>query len=259
MDTSLSKALIIVAGLLLAMIVIAFMTFSFKRIGTWAAASDEKTLIEQKDKFNKEYEVYDKDLMYGVDVISCLNKALSNNDKITDEKFVTGDTYDESYEVKVKLTIKSALNESITVYYMSNNKELGYSDSGPSGVKIEDAKFDFIEKNTAYFQNITNFQKNQSLKTMTSECKIKKVTEFNLTKDKNAVGESELRSLLSVSNAISETVKNKDKTNSAKENSWTKAEFKSALYDLKTRKFKCTKLDYNTETGRVNYIEFKEL
>ena len=67
MDTSLSKALIIVAGVLLAMLVVAFITFSFQRMGTWATANDQELLAEQKEKFNKEYEAYDKNLMYGVD------------------------------------------------------------------------------------------------------------------------------------------------------------------------------------------------
>ena len=39
---------------------------------------------------------------------------------------------------------------------------------------------------------------------------------------------------------------------------WTKAVYKSALYDLKTRKFKCTNLTYS-DSGRVNYIEFEEI
>ena len=260
MDTSLSKALIMVAGVLLAMIVIAFVAHSFMQIGGWATTQDDEVLIAQKEKFNKEYEVYDKNLMYGVDLISCLNKALSNNEKITNRSVVNGDTYDETYEIKVKVTLKNSdLTESMTVYHMVNNKETKYNDGdGPTGVEIKDAKFSFSNSN--YQNEISNLKANDDLLTRSSlECKkINNITEFNLTKDGNAAGEEQVRALLAVSNAISETVKNKDKTSSSKEDSWTKAEFRSALYDLKTRKFRCTSLTYS-ESGRVNYIEFTEI
>lgn len=259
MDTSLSKALIMVAGLLLAMIVIAFVTFSFRKMGTWATASDDQLLSEQKDKFNKEYEVYDKSLMYGVDVISCLNKVLSNNEKITNGSVVNGEKYDESYEVKVKVTIKEnkPLQESIDVYYMSNNKELAYQTGGPNDVFLENVEFSFIKNNTKYLTDISKFKANDSLEKRNESCK-KLATEFNLTKDGNGEGETDLRALLSVSNALSEVKKNPDKSSASKSDGWTKAEFKSALYDLKTRKFKCASLTYS-EAGRVNYIEFKEI
>ena len=123
MDTSLSKALIIVAGVLLAMIVIAFMTYTFRQIGSWSSTSQDEVLVEQMQKFNKEYEAYDKDLMYGVDVISCLNKAKSNNDKINN-KF--GESIDASYEVKVTVYLlgennKVELSESLEVSHLSND------------------------------------------------------------------------------------------------------------------------------------------
>lgn len=117
MDTSISKALIMVASVLLAMIVIAFMTFTFNRTGTWATTQDQEKLTEQIQKFNKEYEAYDKDLMYGVDVISCLNKVLANNDKITSEKVINGEKYDISYAVDAEVAITSDMQESIIVMY----------------------------------------------------------------------------------------------------------------------------------------------
>ena len=131
MDTSISKALIMVASVLLAMIVIAFMTFTFNRTGTWATTQDQEKLTEQIQKFNKEYEAYDKDLMYGVDVISCLNKVLANNDKITNEKVINGEKYDVSYAVNAEVEITSDMQESIIVMYRQrgasreNTQEVG--------------------------------------------------------------------------------------------------------------------------------------
>lgn len=265
MDTSLSKALIMVASVLLAMIVIAFITFSFGRIGMWATTSDDELLKEQKDKFNKEYEVYDKDLMYGVDVISCLNKALSNNDKIKEKKYVTGDMLDRSYEIQVKVGLKSKeLKESIEVYYMpdsissfSKKEEYSYANNeGISDVDLEKAGFKFI--NNENYKNLSSFDKMTKLKTNTNSKVNLETTELLLTKD--STDSDKIIQLLEASNTISEIVKNKDPETKSKGKGegWTKAEFKSALYDLKTRKFKCVEIKYS-EAGRVNYIEFKEI
>lgn len=258
MDTSLSKALIMVASVLLAMIVIGFITFSFRRMGTWAQTSDDELLTKQKDKFNKEYEVYDKDLMYGVDVISCLNKALSNNDKISEKKYVTGDMLDQSYEIKVKVSLKSKeLAESLEVYYTPNNIS-GFSDKnnytyqngvGIDDVDLEEAGFKFIDNEN--YMKLSKFKKNDKLKTKTDDKVDLESKEITLSKD--STENDKIIQLLEASNSISEIVKNKDKTKN-----WTKAEFRSALYDLKTRKFKCVNLTYS-EAGRVNFIEFKEI
>ena len=257
MDTSLSKALIIVAGVLLAMLVVAFITFSFQRMGTWATANDQELLAEQKEKFNKEYEAYDKNLMYGVDVISCLNKALSNNDKIQKKML------DASYEVKVTVSLKQdkPLQESIEVYHMNENgKELKYAnDKGCSNVTlkdvedVEDVEFEFLSKS---YKDISNFDKSTQLKTQNQSCK-KIATTMQLTKDGNATGEADLRALLSVVDTLSEVVKNSESKRTESDN-WTKAEFRSALYDLKLRKFKCTKVGYSDQ-GRINEISFEEI
>lgn len=271
-----SKALIIAAGVLLAMIVIAFMTYSFRQLGSWATEQDQALLTEQRDKFNKEYEVYDKDLMYGVDVISCLNKAKSNNDQITDAKYVTGDMYDSSYEVKVKVTLtkednnhnKIPLEETITVYHIkvSDRKERAYAtNDGPTkgnssqNYTLADMskKFKFLDKD---YKKISKFDSSTKLISQNNACDgLDNVFEFNITATKSGPNEKETRDLLSLSDTLSEVVKNTDKSTSAMETGWTKAEFKSALYDLKTRKFTCSDLRYDANTGRVNYIEFTEM
>ncbi len=260
MDSSATKALIMVASVLLAMLVIGFVTFTRNRTSDWATTQDEKILTEQKDKFNKEFEAYDKDLMYGLDVISCLNKAKSINDQIVEEKYVTGDKYDVLYEVKVKVELKTGLEESIEVYHKQKGlatEEKYAADAGPNWVQLKEAEFSFIKKDTEYFKKATTFK--PETKPLQTKNNKKTTTEYNLTKDKNASGEGELRALLSVTDTLSETKKNKNQAEAVKENSWSRAEFKSFTYDLKTRKFTCTRMDYSSETGRINNIVFEEL
>jgi len=149
------------------------------------------------------------------------------------------------------------LEDSIVVYHMKNQNESRYPENeGLNNVRLEDVGFDFLNKPYVQF---STFTANTQLKTQTEICK-KTEKEFELTARLSGSGTNEesLRDLISVSDQLSEIVKNPDKVNAVKSDSWTKAEFKSALYDLKTRKFKCTALDYS-EAGRVCYIEFKEM
>lgn len=266
MDNSISKALIMVASVLLAMLVIAFIVHSFMQVGNWATTQDDELLTEQKDKFNKEYEVYDKKLMYGVDVISCLNKALSNNDRINKRKVVNGETYDEDYAVKCSVKINTKLQESITVYYTENGatreKEGGDWDSG---YKLNEMtkKFTFLGVSGA-----SQFNDNTELKSQFKSSDMGPgiyVLTYDWNKDPNS-NEGKLRAKLEVSNDLIETIKNTgnlecksiDSEGKLDGKVWTKAVYKSALYDLKTRKFKCTNLTYS-DSGRVNYIEFEEI
>lgn len=257
MDNSISKALIMVAGVLLAMIVIAFIAHSFMQIGNWATTSDQETLTKQIQEFNKEYEVYDKALMYGVDVISCLNKARSNNERIINKAVVNGDAYDESYEVKVSIEItKKDLQESIIVYCtQGNNREIETS-NWDSGYKLAEMnpKFEFLES------NVSKFKEYYSLKTQYEDTEMK-IGKYELTYNKIGTNETILRKQLDILKGgdLSEVVQNKKleyKTSDGK--IWTKAVYRSALYDLKTRKFKCVAIKYGANS-RINYIEFKEI
>ena len=264
MDTSLSKALIMVAGVLLAMIVIAFVTFSFRRIGTWATTSDEQELSEQKEKFNKEYEVYDKNLMYGVDVISCLNKAKSNNDKISS---TYAEKVDASYEIKVRVELtpssgnKANLDESLTVYHIvkeDDEREIAYTTgNGPNvgNIKINNPNLGFKFLNTNYSNLSTSITSNANNFICSIQNTVKVDSTLELTKD--TPENSDIMKLLDASDAISQVVKNSDYNSRNNPEGWTKVEFKSALYALKQKKFKCTGITYK-ESGRVDTISFKE-
>ena len=256
MESSISKALIIAAGILLAMIVIAFVTFSFRKMGEWATEQDQAILVEQKDKFNKEYEVYDKDLMYGVDIISCLNKVKSNNDKIEENRVISGERYDQTYKITVKFTINDKLSEAIRIYYIDQNtrKEREYQTEQPN---IDLDRIDKIFDVSDPYKNsgisvIRDFSRN--LQKYSGETAIQGEYTLGLSSETSDT----VKALLSISNEVRQTRKNKKSTASQK-GSWTKAVWETPLYDLKTRRFTCTNLTYNATTGRVNYIEFKEL
>ena len=74
-----SKALIIAGGVLLAMIVISLFYAVFRGMGEAAGSASQDSAQKELSAFNTAYEAYDKKVMYGMDIVSVLNMAISNN------------------------------------------------------------------------------------------------------------------------------------------------------------------------------------
>lgn len=81
-----------------------------------------------------------------------------------------------------------------------------------------------------------------------------------LDKEKKQINKSgSLYKLANLSNLdLKVTIKNKD-TDSKSLRKWSTVIWKTALYDLKTRRFRCDGIEYNTQTGRVSKISFSEI
>ena len=76
-----SKALLIAGGVLIAIIIITMFIMMFNRLSSIQKEQEEQTKIEQLAAFNAEYEAFNKKVMYGVDVITLINKVADNNKK----------------------------------------------------------------------------------------------------------------------------------------------------------------------------------
>ena len=94
-----SKALIIAGGILLAIITLSILVYSYNNITIYQDEKEKNELQEQITKYNAEYEGYNKKVMYGTDVISVLNKAISNNET---KKVSNGNEYFVNVTVDVK-------------------------------------------------------------------------------------------------------------------------------------------------------------
>ena len=93
-----AKALEIAAGALTAILIMSLIAYFFSTARLSPLEEDSRDVAEQLAKFNLEYEVYDKKAMYGADVISCLTKAQSNNEKYVEgQKYLTGSEYGPTY------------------------------------------------------------------------------------------------------------------------------------------------------------------
>ena len=263
------KALEIAAGVLLGVILMALVVYFFKTAGEWPQQEAETISVEQTSKFNLEYEVYGKKGMYGVDVISCLNKAIDNDDKYLGDQskfgFLVEGRNPKEYVINVFVKTKTKqLDESLEVRYIDKNlsykeRTLSSTETLTAGIKMSDVFGN--ERFSTKMQNCTAFRANDDFKTNYGKS-ISLGEPVNgyyslLNSDLSQYNETVLYNLLKfASDNMKITVKN---TDSSKLNKWSSATWTTALYSFKTKRFKCDEIKYSDVTGRVNEIYFSEL
>ena len=76
---NISRAIIIVGGMLLAILIISLLVFLFNKISILPSEQTQQHSELGIVEFNRSYEVYQKPLMYGTDIISIINKAVDHN------------------------------------------------------------------------------------------------------------------------------------------------------------------------------------
>jgi len=92
-----AKALLIAAGIMFAMMIISLIAYMSSSITEMGEAQESKRAAEQLAAFNAEYEAYNKQLMYGTDIVTVINKAqedgitiVVNETTITEASFTIG-------------------------------------------------------------------------------------------------------------------------------------------------------------------------
>ena len=275
-----ARALEIAAGVLIGVLLMALIVYFFKTMGEWPQQQDDMMSSEQTSKFNLEYEVYGKKGMYGVDVISCLNKAKDNNDKYLPEAkdklgFLASGSYPDEYVINVFVHMNdSKLKESLEVYYIDQNNatrqkyEFGTGEISDTIGSVFGSQINFnkLEKNGL---KVTNFQADYKLSDAANITEAVNLGEPNsangyyslleISDDgKHVSSKTVLEQLLQfTSTNLKVTVQNTFGNCSL--NVWSSATWTTALYDLKTKRFKCEEIKYSEKTGRVNEIYFSEL
>jgi len=70
---------------------------------------------------------------------------------------------------------------------------------------------------------------------------------------------AQIAALLSTVSIMEQTIVNSPIPTSHNATDWYSATWKTAAYDFKTRKFRCTGVHYNDNTGYVDKISFEEI
>lgn len=114
-----SKALLIAGGMLLAMMILVLLISLATSISDVTESQDRKQLTQQLVQFNKQYEAYNKTRMYGIDVITVVNKAVDYNKTL--------DTDEEEYKINIILNLKQNFDRTKqeVIQYGNGNIEEG--------------------------------------------------------------------------------------------------------------------------------------
>ncbi len=283
-----TEALYIAAGTLLGVMIISIVVFFFRRVGSLQEQQDRIMTADQLAEWNNVYLAYNKKIMYGTDLISVLNKAQSNNEKYVNGKgFLTGYKYTNSYLINIEFTLNSPLQDTITFYYfddLNKKQEFAYtSGEGPDNPEDKEI-FDLF---SAY--NITSYTTNNNDEKINKKLSKEGISqsEDSIFTNKNATGNTEVYKLLDDNYELNSTVGSlmklannmkMDVTNDGDNISqevivspsgvtqtrkgWSHVSWVTCLSDLKSRKFSCTGVEYDTsseQTGRIIKMTFAEL
>lgn len=217
-----TNALLIAGAVLISVIILAALFLAFTQLQEYPKQQAEMERIAQIERFNREYLSYQKSRMYGTDVITVINKAISNNKKYED--------YDSVYDINVIFTLKSDITATATIYKPSLD-ENGKRD-GKMDITVEDKDFCEGYKLGVIFEKNTQFNL---------------LSEPDKTKDRM---NDKIQELLAYGNQ--ETVK-------ISTDEWNYKIIDTGFKQFKRKLFKCTDVSYNVETGRINSMTFEEI
>lgn len=80
-----SKALIMAGSMLLAMLIVSLLIMGWNRISDYNKKEEESETLEQIAEFNKEFESYNKKIVYGYEIVSLNNLINDTNTRYSEE------------------------------------------------------------------------------------------------------------------------------------------------------------------------------
>lgn len=254
-----AKALGIAGGVLIAIVILASLLYTFKRMSQIPEQQEYQKEVQELSKFNQQFEAYNKKLMYGVDVVSCLNKVIDNNKK-------SKEYADGAYDIDIEIEITSDIYDRFEIYYINSNlkKEAQMTSStdlsnyglgsGKTVGSIFTKKENYAGK-VSMVKETTSFSDIQGSNSSTGESwGVKSKLSKKIYKSEDDKDNEKLLDLSKDTTNMERVEINPDKTSKER---WTKIIWKTAAYDFKSKRFKCSKVEYNSE-GRVNKICFVE-
>ncbi len=252
---NITKALLIAAGVLLAVMILSLLVIFGGQISGYFSAQHENKIIEQDAEFNAKFENYNGQTIRGNELISVMNKVVNYNTSIVG---IEGD-YD-----------KVIMSVDFKGYQNSANNNFKYSSSDRS---IFEGKMNGnILKNTTASDNnlekITNLSSTLISGTGLSDTQLQRLTAEiqNIAIDEqlasNRLSKQEKDSLKDTRIKKLQNILGASKTNNLSDTDLTNIVNATKKYyqytQLKRAMFKCTSVTHNTNktSARVNGITF---
>lgn len=225
-----ASALQMAGGLLLALLLISLLVFTFNIINRTEDTRTDQKMIQESEEFNRKFLAFEKSSMYGTDVISILGLAISNNETYNQSTTMHPDgRYDSRVDgsINVVFTLKEPVTAVTRVY--NYNREWN-----PTTKKYD---VDWIEDEAQ--RGITPiFEANRKYSLYLS--------------DSPSTAEKDIFDKI-ISIAVNGNAAISVKTVGRKR---TEVDG-SGFNDFKKRIFECAEIRYN-QTGKINYMSFIE-
>lgn len=121
-----SKALLIAGGVLIAILILSVLVVTINIINSNQKAKEQALVTEQLVEFNQKYEAYNKKALRGTEIITVMNMAIENNNKM--EVADVG----EKYFINIKLDLKNTYTSTTTTIYKATGEKEEKDKSGKS-------------------------------------------------------------------------------------------------------------------------------
>lgn len=257
-----TKALLIAAGVFLAIMLLSLLVVGYNRISNFYSQQSQLRVEEQADKFNKQFQGYNRENIRGSELISFMNKVIDYN---ASQSYEEGTGYER---IKVTIEIGGYLSDFsydssqgtsiITRTITNTNGNDANADKNLTAITNTPSRL--IEKaNNARITNMTD-TKLQKLTTEISYILIDETSTENYASEKRRIRKQLIDNILGIQIETDE----KNYITSSANDSITKMdtirEIVSQYYQytmFKRAYFKCTEMKHDTETGRVNEIRFE--
>lgn len=254
MDTNMSQALKMAGGVLIALIIIATLTYFFRELTPFQQQMEDIEALEQTADFNKQYEVYNKSLMLGVDLISVINKAYSNNLAYI-ELYGYSEDIKDNYLIDIELKTPITLNQVLIVYDIYDESSGKIIEKDKKKVSNEslsnEAKNQLKDK-----LKIDDIKNDYPQKTLSGTL-IDSTRGVSAGKKEKYTNEEMYNCIIKDSaHELKRNARNNDSTTIAE---WGVATLETYAYSLKTKKFRCTGVENSEITGRITKMIFEEV
>lgn len=250
-----AKALVIAGGILLAIMTLTMLIYGLTATTRMAEAQEQSKKVEEVTKFNTEFESYNKKRMFGVDVVTVINKAINNNAKMNIQD------PDRRYYVNIIVNIPNGPNFTDfknTVDIIKINKN-----SGEESYDISTSEENSLLNNEKV--NVKDEHGNSVEKSLNELCSIDTVIEagheYELgTFVGNAGGFNSNPNFVKMfsQNAIMDNIRGEYNPSSSSEFKFRWI-FYSQFTNFKRAVFTCEDVIYSPETGRIYEMKFTQV
>jgi hypothetical protein len=223
-----AKALLIAAGVLIALMVLSILVVAYNQITSYYSGKNDQVVEEQVAAFNKEYEVYNRSNLTGFEMVSLINKVIDYNANNAVDTTAGFNNSTKDY-TKMTVTFKYKSDHLFTKGTYSSDYD-----------KSTDSKYQKADLTTIMSEM-------QALESKYGATNMSSIAS-NFANDESGYNDPE-------------TVKSKLKLtitpNLTKYPTYEEVQKYQEYIDFKRAKFNCINVEYNKETGRIIKMEFE--